>query len=44
MFFISQRKKVELEKSLPKFILGFSAIELNHRQLMFTELLKDLES
>jgi hypothetical protein len=44
MFLISQRKKVELKESLPKFVFCFSAIELHHRQIVFGELLENFES
>jgi hypothetical protein len=44
MFLIFSREKVELKESLPKLVLGFSAVELYHRQLVFGELLENLEN
>jgi len=37
------REQIELEESLPKFVLGFAAVELYNRELVFGKLLENFE-
>ena len=38
-----EREQIELEECLPKFVLGFAAVELYNREVVFGKLLENFE-